>query len=61
MAFSLNGETVPNAGTPKTVNCKGKTISALSEQFATLDHATSVLGFSSVAALQDGVALFCKP
>src|SRR6476646_3832578 len=31
MAFALNGETVPNAGTPKTVTCKGKTISALSE------------------------------
>lgn len=61
MAFSLNGETVPNAGTPKTVNCKGKTISALSEQFGTLDDATSAVGFSSVSALQDSVALFCKP
>jgi hypothetical protein len=61
MAFSLNGEIVPNAGTPGTVNCKGKTISALSEQFGTLDDATSVLGFSSVTALQDGVTLFCKP
>jgi hypothetical protein len=59
MAFSLNGETVPNAGTPGTVNCKGKTISALSEQFGTLDDATAVLGFSSVTALQDGVSLFC--
>jgi hypothetical protein len=59
MAFSLNGETVPNAGTPKTANCKGKTIAALSEQFGTLDDATSVLGFSSVTALQDGVSLFC--
>jgi hypothetical protein len=61
MAFSLNGETVPNAGTPKTANCNGKTISALSEQFGTIDDATSVLGFSSVTALQDGVTLFCKP
>jgi hypothetical protein len=59
MAFALNGETVPNAGTPGTVTCKGKTISALSEQFGTLDDATSVLGFSSVTALQDGVSLFC--
>jgi len=59
MAFSLNGETVPNAGTPGTVNCKGKTISALSEQFGTLDDATLALGFSSVTALQDGVSLFC--
>jgi len=61
MAFALNGETVPNAGTPKTVTCKGKTISALSEQFGTLDDAVSVLGFSSVPALQDAVNLFCKP
>ena len=61
MAFSLNGETVPNAGTSKTTNCKGKTISALSEQFGTIDDAVSVLGFSSVTALQDGVTLFCKP
>jgi hypothetical protein len=61
MAFALNGETVPNAGTPGTVNCKGKTISALSEQFGTLDDATLALGFSSVTALQDGVSLFCKP
>jgi hypothetical protein len=61
MAFSLNGETVPNAGTPKTANCNGKTISALSEQFGTLDDATAALGFSSVRALQDGVTLFCKP
>ena len=59
MAFSLNGETVPNAGTPKTANCKGKTISALSEQFGTIDDAVSVLGFSSVTALQDGINLFC--
>jgi hypothetical protein len=61
MAFSLNGETVPNAGTPKTANCHGKTIAALSNQFGTLDDATSVLGFSSVTTLQDGVTLFCKP
>ena len=59
MAFSLNGETVPNAGTSKTANCKGKTISALSEQFGTINDAVSVLGFSSVTALQDGINLFC--
>lgn len=59
MAFSLNGETVANAGTPGTVNCKGKTISALSEQFGTLDDAIAALGFSSVTALQDGVSLYC--
>ena len=59
MAFSLSGETVPNAGTPGTVNCKGKSISALSEQFGTLDDAVATLGFSSVPALQDAVSLYC--
>jgi len=59
MAFSLNGETVPNAGTTGRTNCKGKTISALSEQFGTIDDATQALGFASVGALQDGVSLFC--
>jgi hypothetical protein len=61
MTFSLAGETVPEAGTPGEANCKGKSISALSQQFGTIDDATSALGFSSVAALQDGVNLFCRP
>jgi hypothetical protein len=59
MAFSLNGETVPNAGTTGRTNCNGKTISALSEQFGTIDDATQALGFASVGALQDSVSLFC--
>ena len=59
MAFSVDAEKVPNAGTPGTVNCKGKTVSAISEQFGTLDDAVALLGFSSVTALQDGVSLFC--
>lgn len=59
MAFSLDGERVPNAGTPGTVNCKGKTISALSNQFGTLDDAIAALGFSSATALQDAVSLYC--
>jgi hypothetical protein len=60
MTFSLAGETVPEAGTPGKSNCKGKSISALSHQFGNIDDATSALGFSSVAALQDGVTLFCQ-
>lgn len=60
MAFSLAGQTVPNAGTPGQTNCNGKTLAALSEQFGTLDEATSVLGFSSVAALHHGFNLFCQ-
>jgi hypothetical protein len=59
MAFSLFGETVPNAGIPGQTNCNGKSISALSQQFGTIDDATVVLGFSSVTALHNGVNLFC--
>ena len=61
MTFSLNGETVPEAGTPGLANCQGTTISALAQQFGGLDAAAASLGFSSIAALQDAFALFCKP
>jgi hypothetical protein len=61
MAFSLAGETVPNAGTPGNANCHGKTISALAGQFGSIDQAASTLGFSSVSGLQDGFTLFCRP
>jgi len=61
MTFSLNGETVPEAGTPGQANCGGKTVSALATQFGTLDAASSALGFSSVAALQDAIRVFCEP
>jgi hypothetical protein len=59
MTFSLNGETVPEAGTPGQANCHGKTVSALAAQFGVLDAASSALGFSSVAALQDAIRVFC--
>jgi hypothetical protein len=61
MTFSLNGETVPAAGTPGQANCHGKTVSALATQFGGLDAASSALGFSSVAALQDAIRVFCEP
>jgi hypothetical protein len=61
MTFSLAGETVPEAGTPGVPNCHGKTISALAKQFGGTNSAASILGFSSVQALQDGFTLFCKP
>jgi len=60
MAFSLAGETVPEAGTPGQQNCHGQTISALAHQFGGIDAAASALGFSSVKALQNVVALFCE-
>jgi hypothetical protein len=60
MAFSLTGETVPEAGTPGRPNCHGQTISALAHQFGGVNEAASSLGFSSVGALQNGFALFCE-
>jgi hypothetical protein len=60
-AFSLTGETVPDAGTPGQRNCHGESVSALAHQFGGLDAAASALGFSSVAALQDGFRAFCRP
>jgi len=59
-AFSLTGETVPDAGTPGQPNCHGESVSALTHQFGSLHAAASALGFSSVAALQDGVRAFCR-
>lgn len=61
MTFTLAGTTVPEVGTPGEANCHGKTISALANQFGGIDAAASALGFSSVAALQDGFTLFCQP
>jgi hypothetical protein len=61
MAFSLSGETVPEAGTPGQANCHGKSISALAQQFGGSDAAAVTLGFSSVQALQDAFRLFCEP
>ena len=60
MTFSLTGETVPEAGTSGEANCHGKTISALAQEFGSTYSAASILGFSSVQALQDGFTLFCK-
>ena len=60
MAFSLTGETVPQAGTPGQPNCHGNTISGLAQQFGDIDGAASSLGFSSVADLQNGFAVFCQ-
>jgi hypothetical protein len=60
MAFSLTGETVPQAGTPGQPNCHGETISGLAHQFGDIDGAASSLGFSSVSALQNGFVVFCQ-
>jgi hypothetical protein len=60
-AFSLTGETVPNAGTPGQNNCHGQSVSALAHQFGSVAAATAPLGFASVATLQDGFRTFCTP
>jgi hypothetical protein len=60
MAFSLAGETIPEAGIPGETNCHGQSVTALAHQFGSIDAAASVLGYSSVSALHDGFALFCE-
>src|SRR5437773_8144470 len=60
MAFSLTGETVPEAGTPGRRNCHGQSISALAHQFGDIHAAASALGFSTVGALENAFALFCE-
>ena len=61
MAFSLTGNTVPDAGTPGQANCDGKSISALAAQFGSIPAAASVLGFSSVEALEAAFRTYCAP
>jgi hypothetical protein len=59
MTFSLIGNTVPRAGTPGQATCHGQTVSAMAVQFRGIDASASTLGYSSTAALQDGIRLFC--
>jgi len=61
MAFSLNGETVPDVGTPGQTSCHGRSISALAHQFGSIEAAASGLGFLNVQALQTAFDLFCEP
>ena len=61
MAFSLTGETIPEAGTPGQANCHGTTISAMAREFGGLASASSALGFSTVNALQEAFQGFCEP
>jgi hypothetical protein len=59
MTFSLNGNTIPQAGTPGQANCHGKTVSAMAHGFGGIDASASTLGYFSVDALQDGIRVFC--
>jgi hypothetical protein len=47
------------AGTPGATNCNGQTVSALSNQYGTLDAAASALGYPSVNALQKDIKAYC--
>jgi hypothetical protein len=61
MAFSLNGNTIPDAGIAGEPNCHGQTVAALATQFGGIKQAALTLGFTSVAALQDSIREFCNP
>lgn len=60
MTFSLDGNSVPGVGTPGQPNCHGKTVSAMADQFGGMETSASTLGYSSTAALQDGIRVFCE-
>jgi hypothetical protein len=61
MAFSLRGNTIPEAGIPGEETCHGDSVSAVARQFRGVAFGASALGFASVAALQDALDEFCNP
>ncbi len=61
MTFTLTGTALTDAGTPGQANCHGQSMSALADQFGSVDAAASSLGFSSVQALQNTFGGFCEP
>jgi hypothetical protein len=61
MTFSLSGQTVADAGIAGDPDCHGHTVAALATQFGGIDEAASVVGFSSVSALQQSLRQFCNP
>jgi hypothetical protein len=60
MTFSLAGDTIPGAGTPGNPNCRVTTASAMANEFGGLQKAAMRLGYFSVDALQNGIAVFCQ-
>jgi hypothetical protein len=60
MTFSLTGNTIPEAGNPGQANCHGQTVSAMAVQLGGIDASALTLGYSSTAALQDGIRVFCE-
>ncbi|HEY2539134.1 MAG TPA: hypothetical protein VGI28_06495 [Stellaceae bacterium] len=47
------------AGTPGKLNCFGKSVSALAQQYGGLHAAAAALGYSSVQVLQNDIAVYC--
>jgi YVTN family beta-propeller protein len=47
------------AGTPGTPNCYGQSVAALAQQYGGLNAAAAVLGYSSVAELQNAIMEYC--
>ena len=60
MTFSLSGKNILDAGNPGQANCQGQTVSAMATQFGGIDVSALTLGYSSAAALQDGIRVFCE-
>jgi hypothetical protein len=58
--FTIDVSNLPAfAGMPGQANCQGQSFSSFSQQFGGLNKAASVLGFSSVSALQSAVSGYC--
>jgi YVTN family beta-propeller protein len=48
------------AGMPGQANCAGKSVSAVTRRYGGLSAAARVLGYDSVAALQDAIRTYCN-
>jgi hypothetical protein len=46
-------------GIPGTASCHGQSVSALAQQYGGFGSAAAALGYSSVQAMQNGVAIYC--
>ena len=47
------------AGLPRSASCHGQSVSALAQQYGGFGSAAAALGYSSVQAMQNGVAIYC--
>jgi hypothetical protein len=47
------------AGTPRTTDCFGESVSALSQAYGDLNAAAAALNYSDESALHDAVSSFC--